>query len=194
MSQSRKFEQFIICLCSHIQPDNIKFLLPESFIMKEASSIEREILSLIADWELKLVHLPYEIIAIQRNSQKRTIKQIIGHLVDSTSNNTHRIVHLQYQPSPLVFPNYATLGNNDRWIAIQDYQNEEWINLIQLWKYSLLHFCHVIRNIKDDKLDNEWIAGPDQRITLKSMIVDFPKHLKLHLSEISELINKSSSS
>jgi hypothetical protein len=87
------------------------------------------------------------------------------------------------------FSNYATFGNNDRWIAIQDYQNEDWTNMIQLWKFSLLHFCHVIKNIDDDKLLNEWIAGPDKTISLKTMIVDFPRHLKLHISEINDLIN-----
>jgi len=62
--------------------------------------------------------------------------------------------------------------------------------MIQLWKYSLLHFCHVIKNVNDNKLENEWISGPDKTITLKSMIVDFTRHLKLHLSEINELMNK----
>jgi hypothetical protein len=160
--------------------------------MIETLSITREILSLIKDWEPKLTPLSNETIFQQKNSQDRTIKQILGHLIDSTSNNTHRIVHLQYQSSPLTFPNYATFGNNDRWIAIQDYQNEDFITLIQLWKYSLLHFCHVIKNVKNDKLNSEWISGPDQKITLESMIVDFPRHLKLHLSEINDLINSKS--
>jgi len=157
--------------------------------MIETESIIREILSLIEEWESKLVSLPLETITQRKNSQNRSIKQILGHQVDSASNNTHRIVHLQYQTSPLTFPNYATLGNNDRWIAIQDYQSEDWINLVQLWKYSMIHICHVIQNVEDNKLINEWISGPDKRITLKSMIIDFPKHLKLHLSEINELIN-----
>jgi len=158
--------------------------------MKESLSITSEILSLVKDWEPKLSSLPQEIITQRRNSQNRTIKQILGHLIDSTSNNTHRIVHLQYQTSPLIFPNYATFGNNDRWIAIQDYQDEDWLAMIQLWKYSLLHICHVIKNVNEDKLENKWISGPDKTITLKSMIVDFPGHLKLHISEISDLINK----
>jgi len=156
--------------------------------MKEYESITREIISLIEIWEPKLSALPAGIITSRRNSQNRTIKQIIGHLIDSNSNNTHRIIHLQYQSNPLIFPNYATFGNNDRWIAIQDYQNEDWHVLIQLWKYSLLHYCHVIKNINDSKLENEWIAGSDQKITLKTMVLDFPRHLKLHLNEINELI------
>ncbi len=73
-------------------------------------------------------------------------------MVDSASNNTHRIVHLQYQESPLQFPNYATNGNNDRWIAIQDYQNENWGELIHLWKCTNLHIAHVIKNVDPSKL------------------------------------------
>jgi hypothetical protein len=157
--------------------------------MKQTKQITREIISLTEAWEPKLASLPRETITQCKNSQNRTIKQILGHLIDSASNNTHRIVHLQYQPVPLIFPNYASLGNNDRWIAIQDYQNEDWMNMIQLWKYSFLHLCHVIENVQEDKLDNEWISGPDKKISLSSMIDAILEHLKLHLAEINELIN-----
>lgn len=158
--------------------------------MLDASILSKEITSLIEEWESKLAALPNETISERRNSQDRSIRQILGHLIDSTSNNTHRLVHLQYQESPLIFPNYATFGNNDRWIAIQDYQNEDWLNMIQLWKFSLFHFCHVINNVKSDKLNMEWISGPGKNITLETMIVDFPKHLKLHIAEIDELIKR----
>ncbi len=158
--------------------------------MNDFEPICKEIESLVKDWEPKLASLNEETISQRRNIQNRTIKQIVGHLIDSASNNTHRIIHLQNQESPLIFPNYATFGNNNKWISIQDYQNEKWSVLVQLLKYSYLHICHVIRNVEAGKLDNEWIAGPGKKIALKDMIIDFPKHLKLHLSEITELMNK----
>jgi hypothetical protein len=158
--------------------------------MKEASEITIEIHALIKEWEPVLNTLQNVIITEYRNSQNRTIRQILGHMIDSSSNNIHRVVHLQYQQSPFAFPNYATFGNNDRWIAIQNCQGEDWQNVVQLWKYSLLHFCHVINNVADDKLENEWISGPGKNITLRTMILDFPRHLKLHLSEINDLINR----
>jgi len=157
--------------------------------MKEIDLVCQDIETLVNEWETILINLPEAVISQRRNSQNRTIKQIVGHIIDSASNNTHRIVHLQYQAPPLIFPNYATFGNNNRWIAIQDYQNEDWMSLIQLFKYSLLHVSHVIKNINIDKLNNEWISGPDKKITMKSMMVDFPRHLRLHLYEINELIN-----
>jgi hypothetical protein len=157
--------------------------------MNDFDGVQNEILALVNYWEPILSKLPNETVTQRKNSQGRSIKQITGHLIDSTSNNTHRIVHLQYQQSPLIYPNYASFGNNDRWIAIQDYQNEEWTVLVQLMKYSLLHICHVIRNVRMEKTDNEWISGPGTSVKLKDLIVDFLRHFKLHLSEINELID-----
>jgi hypothetical protein len=157
--------------------------------MNDFDVVRSEIISLVNTWTPKLNELSEETVAQRKNSQNRSIKQITGHLIDSTSNNTHRIVHLQYQESPFEFPNYASFGNNDRWIAIQDYQNEEWQVLVQLMRYSLLHICHVIRNVNMEKTNNEWISGPGKKVALKDLIIDFLRHLKLHLSEIQELID-----
>lgn len=157
--------------------------------MEDFELISDEIRLQIKKWECRLLNFSDEVIESRKNSQKRTIKEILGHLIDSTSNNIHRIVHLQYQESPFSFPNYATFGNNDRWISIQDYQHEDWGNIVQLWKYLLLHFCHVIKNIDRSKLDNEWISGPNEVITLRAMVLGFPEHLLLHLSEIEALAN-----
>jgi hypothetical protein len=157
--------------------------------MNEFNVNNQELLRLIDEWEPKLLALPDATIPIRRNGQNRTIKQIVGHLVDSASNNIHRIVHLQYQPSPLIFPDYANLGNNDRWIAIQNYQDEKWTDLIQLWKFSNIHLIHVINNVNKDKLNNEWITALNKKVSLRTMIIDYLRHFKLHLDEIDELIN-----
>jgi hypothetical protein len=148
------------------------------------------ILQYIEGWEPRLLALSEEIINNRKNIQNRSIRQILGHLFDSASNNTHRIVHLQYRENPMSFPNYATLGNNDHWIAIQDYQHENWHHLVQLWKYANLHFIHVVRNVDQTKLENQWISGEDQLISLRENIEGYLPHLELHLREIEELINQ----
>ena len=158
-------------------------------MIKEFEPIAQGILTLIDEWEPKLLGLPKDLITERRNSQNRTIKQIVGHMIDSASNNTHRIVHLQYQESPLRFPNYASNGNNDRWIAIQNYQNEDWKSMIQLWKYSNLHIVHVIGNVDSSKLNNQWYYNEERLISLRDGIVGYLSHLELHLGEIDELIN-----
>jgi hypothetical protein len=157
-------------------------------MIKEFEPVLDSIVALVSEWEPRLLGLSDDLISTKKNSQNRTIKQIVGHMIDSASNNTHRIVHMQYQESPLKFPNYATDGNNDRWIAIQNYQDEDWGEMIGMWKYSYLHIVHVIKNVDSSKLDNKWHYSADRLISLRDGIIDFPRHLKLHLNEIEEIL------
>ena len=158
--------------------------------MNEFEVNNQTLLQLIDEWEPKLSALSNEVITTRPNSESWTIKEIVGHMIDSASNNTHRIIHLQYQPSPLIFPDYANLGNNDRWVDIQNYQSENWSDMVQLWKYINKHIVHVIRCVNLDKLDNEWITALGDKVSLRSMIIDYLRHTGLHLNEISEIINE----
>jgi hypothetical protein len=158
--------------------------------MNPFESICQTILQYVEEWEPRFLSLSEEIISDRKNIQDRSIRQILGHLFDSASNNTHRIVHLQYRENPMSFPNYATEGNNDRWIAIQDYQHEDWYNLVQLWKYANQHLVHVIGNVDQNKLENQWISGESKLISLQGMIEYYLPHFELHLKEIEELIGQ----
>ncbi len=157
--------------------------------MNEFEALCQELESLLEEWGPKLISMSQDLILTRHNSQDRNIKQIVGHMVDSASNNTHRIVHLQYRESPLRFPNYATQGNNDRWISIQDYESADWHNLVNLWKYANLHITHVMRNVDLSKLKNQWYFDENTLISLREGIVDYLRHFKLHLDEITELEN-----
>ena len=158
--------------------------------MNTFEPICQNILRHLDAWEPRLLALSEEIISDRKNSQNRSIRQILGHMFDSVSNNNHRIVHLQYRESPCSYPNYASNGNNDRWIAIQDYQHEDWSNLIQLWKYANLHLIHVIRNVDHSKLDNQWISSESKLISLRENIEGYLPHFELHLKEMEELIGQ----
>lgn len=147
------------------------------------------ILNLIVTWEQKLIDLPSETISGKRNQQNRTIRQILGHLVDAASNNHQRMVRLQIHPEP-AFPDYQQ--DNDLWIALQDYQHAGWNNLVQLWKYYNLHIIHLIQSVDQTKLDNSWRNFENKTVSLRQMIEDYPAHMELHFTEIQELIDKKS--
>lgn len=135
--------------------------------------------------ESLLTSLPVEVITQRQNKQNRTIKQILGHLIDSASNNHQRIVRLQYSKDLLFFPDYRQ--DNDLWIALQDYQNADWINLIQLWKFYNLHIIQVIHSVDTAKMDSYWCDFEGSKVTLKEMIEGYLDHLYLHMKEIHEL-------
>lgn len=142
---------------------------------------------IISVWESKLLNLPVEVISQRKNSQNRTIKQLIGHLIDSASNNQQRMVRSQYNPE-LIFPDYTQ--SNDLWIAIQNYQESDWTNLVSFWKCYNLHIIQIIENVDVSKLNNTWTDFEGNVVTLQEMLNGYLEHLKLHMSEIEELINR----
>jgi hypothetical protein len=159
-------------------------------MIREFEDICADLEKLIAEWELILTSLPEKTISLRKNSQNRSIRQILGHMVDSATNNTHRIIHMHYQQSPVPYPDYANLGNNERWIAIQNFQEEEWKELVGLWAAVNRHVVHLFRQVDASKLEQFWISALNEKITLREMILDYPRHFKLHLNEISALINQ----
>jgi len=149
------------------------------------SDVTNGIQKYIDTWEQKLTALSADTIAKKRNKQNRTIKQILGHLIDSAANNHQRIVRLQYNDK-LDFPDYQQ--DNDLWIALQDYQNADWNTTIQMWKYYNLHMIQVIKSVDHTKLENTWQNFEHITVTLRQMIEGYPGHLELHFNEIQELI------
>lgn len=150
------------------------------------SIVTNRILDTIEAWVPKLTELSVEILSEKRNVQNRTIKQIVGHLIDSASNNHQRMVRLQYN-TQLNFPDYQQ--DNDLWIALQNYQQAEWTSLIQLWKFYNLHIVQVIRSVDETKLENTWHNFEGEPVTLRQMIEGYMGHLDLHFAEIQELID-----
>jgi hypothetical protein len=150
--------------------------------IKKAS---RKIEELISDWGNNLLNLTEEQITLRRNIQKRNVKQILGHLIDSSVNNHHRIVRLQYLKR-LTFPDYQP--DNDTWIKIQNYDDRDWITLIQFWKLYGLHISFIMKQVNESDLDNLWTDGFIEPITLENIIIGFPEHFELHLNEIKELV------
>ena len=145
-----------------------------------------------------LLSLSEEQVNVRRNSQNRTVKMLVGHLIDSASNNHQRIVRLQYAPrcghsmpntemGMLVFPDYTQ--DNDLWIQLQDYQHEDWQQLVTLLNLYNRHICHVIHSVDETKLNNFWIDYEGCRVTLDAMIRGYVNHLNLHFGQIHELLN-----
>ena len=79
---------------------------------QDFTAITTGIARVIETEEGVLNSLSVEAITLRRNSQNRTIKQILGHLIDSASNNHQRMVRLQYSKDLLFFPDYRHSGDS----------------------------------------------------------------------------------
>jgi len=115
-----------------------------------------------------------------------SIKQVLGHLVDSASNNTQRIVRLQLTEH-LNFPDYSK--DNSHWVNIQHYQDHSWQDLLNLWRYMNVHIAHIIRYVDRTALEHVWPIRDGVEIPLGFLMTDYLRHLNVHIEQIKTIYN-----
>ena len=136
----------------------------------------------------ELGNIASEVIEARPEPGEWSVKEVIGHLVDSASNNHQRFVRLQVDDS-LFFPDYAQ--DNDAWVSIQGYQATSWHDLLALWRYFNMHLAHVIRTVDEDCQDHIWVVDEDTAVTLGELMIDYLRHLQDHMQQIKNLIDRS---
>ena len=99
-----------------------------------------------------------------------SMKEIIGHLIDSASNNHQRFVRLQLTKS-LAFPDYGQ--DNIHWVRIQNYQNRTWSDLLVLWHYFNTQLASIIRSVDPSCLAHVWQVDPQTSVTLFDLMTDY---------------------
>ena len=117
-------------------------------------------------------------------------REVLGHLIDSASNNHQRFVRAQLQDD-LVFSGYA----QDDWVRVQQYQQAPWTELVALWRAFNLHLAWVMAAVPEPvrlrvhrrhNLDEiAWQTVPaEEPATLDYFMSDYVSHLKHHLRQI----------
>jgi hypothetical protein len=120
-------------------------------------------------------------------------KEIIGHLIDSASNNHQRFVRARWQDD-LIFPGYEQEG----WVAAQRYQDADWHELLDLWALYNRHLARVMESVPDDARlrahtrhnlhQRAWTTVPeDVPTTLDYFMRDYVGHLHHHLRQLDAL-------
>jgi len=106
-------------------------------------------------------------------------KQVIGHLIDSATNNHQRFVRASLQDS-LEFPGYDQNG----WARIQAAAEADWTLLVALWANYNRYLAHVIAHLPSAKLEVPIRIGQNEPITLQFLVEDYLRHMLHHLSQI----------
>jgi hypothetical protein len=117
-------------------------------------------------------------------------REVVGHLVDSASNNHQRFVRAQWQDD-LVFAGY----DQDAWVAAQRYQDAPWRELVLLWAGFNRHLARVMAAVPEDARlrlrtvhnlhELAWRPVPvDAPATLDDFMRDYVGHLQHHLRQI----------
>lgn len=108
-------------------------------------------------------------------------KEILGHLVDSAQNNIRRFVVTQYEDMPRI------VYDQDKWVAIADYQHYPTSDLITLWTLLNRHICRVLQNTSPEAAQRRCDNSDTKKHTIEWLAADYCNHLLHHLHQILEL-------
>jgi hypothetical protein len=147
---------------------------------RRAVTIANELVGVVETASQKL-RLIQETEASQKPAPgKWSRKEIIGHLIDSATNNHQRFVRAQ-MVDELTFPGY----DQDEWVRRQDYNTKPWSELVELWRLINRHVAHIIRNLSQEKFQTPCRIGEAPEPTALGLIVeDYLTHLRHHLHQI----------
>ncbi|NJL76695.1 MAG: DinB family protein [Saprospiraceae bacterium] len=120
-------------------------------------------LSEISEEEMSVKPLP----------NKWSKKEIIGHLIDSATNNHQRFVRGQFEHNPEI------RYDQNKWNEFSFYQEIASNQIISFWTIYNRQLLEIISRISTDNLKKQIKVG-DNLLTIEFLIVDYVEHLEHH--------------
>jgi hypothetical protein len=145
--------------------------------MEDSMFDHEEMAKTVTEFHLEIGSVPVSATGVKPTPESWSLKEIVGHLVDSAANNHQRFVRLQ-QGDLEGFPGY----DNETWIAVQRYNDYGWEPLVALWHLYNQLLLHVIRNIDQRRLENRWTVD-GSTATLGFLVEDYYRHMRDHLAQ-----------
>ena len=104
-------------------------------------------------------------------------KEIIGHLIDSATNNHQRFVRGQFENIPEI------RYDQDKWNEYNFYQQIDSKQIILFWTTYNKQLFEIIKRIPTGNLKKQIRVG-EILLTIEFLIVDYVEHLEHHLKQI----------
>ena len=147
----------------------------------------KDLRAVVAECEPRFLAIAEDDASLSPAPEKWSRKQILGHLIDSATNNHQRFIRMQTTPV-LSFPGYE---QND-WVRLNHYQKRRWKELVTLWAAYNRHLADVMERIAPDTLAHVWdkTGGQehgDTRYDLEYVATDYVTHLRHHLAQIDQI-------
>jgi len=108
-----------------------------------------------------------------------TRRQIVGHLLDSATNNRQRFVRAGAD-GKYTGPRYG----QDAWVAAHGYAEKEWETLLRWWQVEHEILTAVVDRIPEERLGVECAVGDDAPVTLRFLIEDYLRHQRWHFRQL----------
>jgi hypothetical protein len=105
-------------------------------------------------------------------------KEILGHLIDSATNNHQRFVRVQFEEIPFI------IYNQDNWNLFSHHQDIPGSHVITFWEQYNRYLLEIIKRIPANLLQRKCRTNESSDVTLQWLIEDYVVHMEHHLHEI----------
>ena len=102
-------------------------------------------------------------------------EEILGYLADSAQNNIRRFIVAQYDERPKI------VYDQDKWVAIVNYQQYPLTDLINLWYQLNKHICQLLTFMPAEMSKRQ--AQTEELHDLRWLAEDYIRHLFHHLHQ-----------
>jgi hypothetical protein len=133
----------------------------------------------------KLMIQNQELSEVKLDPDKWTLKEIVGHLIDSASNNHQRFVRLQIDQK-VSLPGYDA----EAWASTSNIQNLDYKFVVGFWKMYNKYLLNLIKGMKPECMKNVWKTTDGEEITLSFLIDDYFAHMKLHFQMFTQRLQE----
>jgi DinB superfamily len=116
---------------------------------------------------------------LRPSPEKWSKKEILGHLLDSASNNHQRFVRACLQ-GELTFPGY----DQEKLVDLEKFSEVDWSFLVDFWASYNRFLAHVLSVMPAKAGKINCNIGNNAPATLEWIAQDYVAHLKHHLNQI----------
>lgn len=143
------------------------------------NTIANELESFIEQYKAALLMVPEEKLLHKPSPLKWSKKEMIGHLIDSAHSNIRRFVVAQYEDNPTI------VYNQEKWVAISNYQQWNCYQLISLWYLLNKQVVEILKNTSGEIAGR--ICFTNESHTLEWLASDYIRHLRHHIHQVLDL-------
>lgn len=135
-------------------------------------------------WNFLVENVPNVLIQINEDEMAKKValnkwskKEILGHLIDSATNNHQRFVRGQFETVPEI--SY----DQNNWNTFSYYQQIDSQQIITFWTIYNRQLIEIVKRIPSDNLKKMIRVGA-KTVTIENLVIEYIEHLEHHLNQL----------
>ena len=134
--------------------------------------------AIVIEYPARFQNIPEAQFSFKPSPKKWSKKEILGHLIDSATNNHHRFIRAQFEDKPAIY------YDQDLWVRYNHYNELSLEQLIHFWTAYNEQLIKLMKRIPVENLLLECKMRDSSYRTLDFLLNDYAVHLQHHLDQI----------